>query len=189
MNWIVTSGNDKTDEWLLGQYRLKSDSKYLGLLFERYLHLVYGVCLKYLKDRESAKDAVMSIYELLHVKLSASEVKNFKSWLYVVTKNHCLIQLRKAENKEMVSMEFEDDLHLNVETDESTIDLTDEVHLKPCIDQLNTAQSECLTKFFLQEKSYKEIGQETKYSLNEIKSHIQNGKRNLKKCLEAKNEK
>jgi len=189
MNWIVTTGNDKTDDWLLDQYRSKGDSKCLGLLFERYLHLVYGVCLKYLKDRETAKDSVMSIYELLHVKLSAAEVKNFKSWLYVVSKNHCLMHLRKKENKDTISMEFADGLHLYVETDESPVDLTDELHLKPCLDQLNTAQNECVTKFFLQEKSYKEIGLETKFSLNEIKSHIQNGKRNLKKCLETRNEK
>lgn len=189
MNWIVTSNNDKTDEWLVEQYGISRDSKYLGMLFERYLHLIYGVCLKYLKDREKAKDSTMSIYEILHEKLATADVKNFKSWLYVVTKNHCLMQLRKTENIHGLNMEIADEVHLYMTNNEPAFELKEEKDLQPCLDQLNVAQNECVTKFFIQEKSYKEIAIETQYSLNEIKSHIQNGKRNLKKCIEKSDEK
>ena len=161
------------------------DMESLGLLFSRYMHLVYGLCLKYLKSREESQDAVMSIFESILHKLKNQEVTYFKSWLYIVTKNHCLMALRKEKASNIYNgafMENELSMHQN---DEKDID-DDLDALEDCIEQLKVKQKECVSLFYLKQKSYDEITQETAHSLKEVKSHIQNGKRNLKICLESK---
>lgn len=150
------------------------------------MHLVYGLCLKYLKNRDDAQDAVMSIYEQLSQKLLTSEVQHFKSWLYMVSKNHCLMQLRK-KNPEIhteVFMESGEDMHLNNEKVELEKDLT---ALEACMEELKEEQRHCVKLFFLDKKSYQQVNDETGLDLKKVKSHIQNGKRNLKMCLESKN--
>lgn len=174
-----------TEESVLAQYRQGGDPENLGLLYKTHLPLVYGVCLKYLKDREASQDAVMDIYESISQKLLVAEVTHFKSWLYTVTKNHCLMILRKQ--KPIVSderiVEFSDPVHLK----EDKIALeSDLVSLEECISELKEEQKRCVKKFFLEKKCYSIVAEETGLSLKHIKSHIQNGKRNLKICMEAK---
>ena len=170
------------DGKLLESYRKKNDSEALGYLFDRYLHLVYGLCLKYLKSREKSQDAVMDIYEKVSHELLEKSVTHFKSWLYVVAKNHCLMKLRKnnPEIHSEVFMENASEMHLN-----NNEVIEDQLsRMEKCIEKLKNGQKECITLFYLKEKSYREIAKESKYSLNEIKSFIQNGKRNLKICME-----
>lgn len=175
-----------TDEEMLIKYRSYGDQELIGHLFNTYMHLVYGLCLKYLKNQEDSKDAVMSIYEHISEKLKTTEVQHFKSWLYMVTKNHCLMQLRK-NNPEIstdIFMESPDAMHLMEEEDKLEKDLT---ALDKCIEELKADQKECVKQFFLEKKSYQQINENTGIDIKKVKSHIQNGKRNLKICLEGKN--
>ena len=149
------------------------------------MHLVYGLCLKYLKNREDSQDAAMAIYEHTSGKLISTEVQHFKSWLYMVSKNHCLMELRK-KNPEVhaeIFMESDHVVHLN---DEKVALEKDLDALEDCIEQLKSEQRECVKLFFLEKKSYQQVNEETGIDLKKVKSHIQNGKRNLKMCLENK---
>jgi RNA polymerase sigma-70 factor (ECF subfamily) len=175
----------QTDQELLALYQETGELSVFAHLFTRYSALTYGVCLKYLKDREEAKDMVMQVFEKLTVSLRQNSIVNFKSWLYVTTRNHCLMHLRAQKNKfhqsvDSVGMENELTLHLEVESDlEQNL-----VLLEKCIEELSEEQKTCVQLFYIKEMSYKEIAQTTRYDLLKVKSHIQNGKRNLKICLE-----
>lgn len=149
------------------------------------MHLVYGLCLKYLKSRDDSQDAVMSIYEKITHTLLNTEVQHFKSWLYMVSKNYCLMELRKTnlEQSGDVFMEMTEPVHLNDEEDEVEANLN---ALDECIDILKEEQKECVKLFFLEKKSYHEVNELTGIDLKKVKSNIQNGKRNLKICLEEK---
>lgn len=177
------------DSTLIEKYKQTGDIAFLGILYERYMHLVYGVCLKYLKNREESQDATMQIFEKLVDNLKKHEVQNFKSWLHVTAKNHCLMYLRSQKNKH--SEEFSDTIMENDymlhPTDDSTVKLEEDItKLELCIEQLQNEQKACIQLFYLQKKSYKEIEQITDFELKKVKSHIQNGKRNLKLCIEGK---
>jgi RNA polymerase sigma factor (sigma-70 family) len=167
------------------EFRVEDSASLLTKLFTRYSSLVYGVCLKYLKDREEAKDAVMSIFEKLPEKIKKQEIENFKAWLYVITRNHCLMQLRsqKGKLKQEISpflVETNTELHLEDEPDlEGNLG-----KLERCMQQLNIEQKTCVQLFFLDEKCYQEVCDTTGYELKKVKSYIQNGKRNLKICME-----
>ncbi|SNS56869.1 RNA polymerase sigma-70 factor, ECF subfamily [Ekhidna lutea] len=175
-----------TDELQLQLYRNTGNQEVIGELFNKYMHLVYGLCLKYLKNRDDAQDAVMEIYEHIGLKLREVEVNHFKSWLYMVSKNHCLMQLRK--NNPVINshgfMESKEQVHLYEEKEALESDLD---ALEGCIEELKKEQRQCVKLFFLDKKSYQQVNEETGLDLKKIKSHIQNGKRNLKMCLERKN--
>ena len=149
------------------------------------MELVYGVCLKYLPDGESARDAVMNIFEELVQKLQHHEVDNFRGWLYTVAKNHCLMQLRSRKNIKItelttVVVQTEENLHLNGE-------LEKEEHLQKmehCLKTLPAEQKQCVELFYLQGKSYNEIVETTGFDWKQVRSFIQNGRRNLKICME-----
>ena len=170
------------DTGLLERYKKTGDLEFLGTLYHRYMHLVYGVALKYLKDPEPSKDAVMQIFELLVDKTKHHEIRNFKSWLYTVTKNHCLGLIRKqpvTENIEMFFMESDQVFHLNGEQQHQYDQL-----LSRALESLSEHQHRCVKMFFYQNMSYQQIAQETGYDLKKVKSYIQNGKRNLKIYLD-----
>lgn len=177
--------SELSDSELLAQYKATGEGNWLGVLYTRYSSLVYGVCLKYLKDRDDAKDAVMQLYEKLTDTLKTHEVQHFKSWLYVTARNHCLMQLRSKKGKftEEISsavMETAPDVHL-----EDGVELESNLgKLEQCIEKLNPEQKICVRLFFLEEKCYKDITTLTGFDLNKVKSFIQNGKRNLKICME-----
>ncbi len=179
---IITLEDDSV---LLRRYKNTGNLEVLGSLFVRYNTLIYGLSLKYLKDRDEAKDTVMQIFEKLVHSLKDHEIENFKSWLYVTTRNHCLMQIRagKGKFKEEISpnlMENDFMLHLNEEPEmEQNL-----VKLEKCIDELANEQKQCVQLFFLREMCYKEITGATGFDLNKVKSFIQNGKRNLKLCME-----
>ncbi|SDP87009.1 RNA polymerase sigma-70 factor, ECF subfamily [Mucilaginibacter sp. OK268] len=179
--------SSSTDAELLAVYRDNGDIAVLGQLYERYMPLVYGVCLKYLKDEELAKDAVMGIFEELVVKVKQHDISIFRSWLYVLGRNYCLMQLRAGKKLEVVAldevMEFTPLLHPDDNNREEAYKA-----LERCIDKLTGAQQQSIDLFYLKEKCYKEVADITGFSLNEVKSYIQNGKRNLKICLEKNSE-
>ena len=175
-----------SDEELIGLYKKSEALDIVGELYNRYTALTYGVCLKYLKDREESRDAVMQIFERLITSLKEHEIKQFKGWLYVTARNYCLMQIRakKGKNFEEISpflMETGPEGHLEqgpeIETNLSK--------LERCIERLGNEQKQCVQLFYLQQKCYKEIMDFTGFDMNKVKSHIQNGKRNLKICMEG----
>jgi len=180
--------NTLTDKELVALYKESGDMSVLGELYQRYMELVYGVCLKYYKEPEASKDAVMQIFEELVSKLKKHEVDNFKGWLHQVSKNHCLMQLRTPRNMKTVEfntelMQSEENVHLNGV-------LEKEEHFKKmefCLGTLTDKQQEAIRLFYLEGKCYNEITEMTGQDWNQVRSLIQNGRRNLKNCME-KNE-
>lgn len=178
-----------TDIELLDKYRQDGNSAWLGELYNRYSHLVFGLCLKYLKDEETAKDAVLAIFEKLITDLRSREVATFQHWLYAVSKNHCLMMLRNngREAKRKVVYHHEVSAHVLEENDilrHTQMRETGLLKLEAAISRLNEEQKECITLFYLKEKSYKEIVETTGYNIGEVKSHLQNGRRNLRLILD-----
>jgi len=180
-----TTGSQLPDDELVKRYQLDGDLNILGDLYQRYMELVYGVCLKYLKDDENAKDAVISIYEELVIKLKKYEVQNFKAWLYQLSKNYCLMQLRsnkkfQKSEKDISLMQNEEDVHLNgvMEKEEHF------KHMYFCLEQLVPEQKQVVELFYLQGKCYNEIADSTGIEWNKVRSFIQNGRRNLKLCMD-----
>jgi len=184
----------KTDEELLIEFRSGGDLEVLGELYSRYMHLVYGVCLKYLKVREESQDAVMQIFEKLIIEIPKHNIENFRSWLHVVTKNYCLMQLRSDKsqseriiewiNEHDVFMETVTDLHpLDEDNDSKVMDRA----LEDCIEKLKEEQKKCIRQFYFDNRCYNEISADLKMDVKKVKSYLQNGKRNLKLCLEEKN--
>ncbi len=177
------------DIQLIQQWQTTADNRCLALLFQRYSHLVSAICLKYLKQREDAQDAAMDIFEKLPMELKKANITYFKSWLYMVTKNHCLMRLRKAKLPTISEQEMSYSLDNQLDwsetpNHESDIENAQIENLQPCLEQLKVEQKQCVELFFLQEKSYKEIMQITFFEYNAVKSFIQNGRVNLRKCLE-----
>ncbi len=182
-----------TDEELVRLYREEADVNHLGMLYERYIELVYGVCLKYFKNQVKAEDAVMAIFEELVHKLRKHEVRDFKPWLHTVARNHCLMQLRK---KEPLRIAFEDMapsmLAMLVQSAEAAHPQSGAPEngqagpLKDCLEKLPPRQLDCIRQFYFGEASYKEIAGELNLPLGMVRSHIQNGRRNLRLCLEKK---
>lgn len=178
-----------TDEQLVAKYAHTQNKEIIGVLYERYTHLLFSVCFKYLGNDADAEDAVMLVFEKLFELLKKSEVNNFKGWIYTITKNECLMQLRHRKSGERVK---EENLKLlDVEIMESAVIkhlLNDEDnrirYLETAIGTLGSEQKQCIELFYLNEKTYHEVELITGYSYNEVKSHIQNGKRNLKQIME-----
>jgi RNA polymerase sigma factor (sigma-70 family) len=148
------------------------------------MDLLYAVCLKYLKDPETAKDAVMAIFEELISKLLVHEVSHFKGWIYAVAKNHCLMHLRSLKKMPLVNeldiMQLTENLHLNgvFEKEEQLL------QLEKCMDSLSPDQKQAVQLFYLEEKCYRDIAATTNMDWNRVRSLIQNGRRNLKICME-----
>ena len=178
---IVSVQNDSA---LVEQYKSGGDINVLGELYARYMELVYGVCLKYFKEPEEAKDAVINIFEELVTKLKKYEVNNFKSWLYQLSKNHCLMKIRSRKLQpatvDINIMHLEENNHLNhVAEKEEQLN-----GMENCIEQLPAEQKQAIQLFYLKEKCYKEIADLTETDINKVRSFIQNGRRNLKICME-----
>ena len=178
---------DSTDADLIREYKSSGKMDYLAALYQRYMNLVYGVCLRYF-DEAASKDAVMQIFEELITKLQQHEVQNFKSWLHVLTRNHCLMKLRSMKQKEGRHVSLEDrPLMENEEIAHhgNGFSLEDNLQaMEKCIERLPEEQQKSVQLFYLQEKSYREVAELTGYEMNKVKSYIQNGKRNLKICMD-----
>jgi RNA polymerase sigma factor (sigma-70 family) len=180
------SSGDLSDADLVAQYKQSSDPKVIGELYQRYMELVYGVCLKYLRQPENAQDSVISIFEELLVKLHKHEVDNFKAWLYTLAKNHCLMRLRSEKkavtvNFDVELMQSEENVHLNGELEKEE----NFKKLDYCLGQLQEEQRKTVELFYLRNKSYNEIAEITGLDWSKVRSYIQNGRRNLKICMES----
>lgn len=183
------SYHELSDAELLKLYKTSGDLHQLAALYQRYMDLLYGVCLKYFKDSEKSRDAVMQIFEELIVKLKKHEVENFKSWLYQVAKNYCLMQLRTPKNLKTVELpsslvQSEQDVHLNgvLEREENF------KKLESCLATLSEDQRKAVQLFYMEGKCYNEIVEMMGQDWNQVRSFIQNGRRNLKICMEKRSQ-
>ncbi|WP_207492768.1 RNA polymerase sigma factor [Aridibaculum aurantiacum] len=174
-----------SDLELVKLYQKQHHQDILAQLFLRYHDLVYGTCIKYLADQEAAKDATMNIYNELLEKVKNHAIENFKSWLYVVTKNHCLMVLR--QNKKMITVEFQSEYVQSEDFSHLDSVLEKERRLQRlelCMEQLNAEQKHTVHLFYMEDKCYNEICDLTGLDWNKVRSLIQNGRRNLKNCME-----
>ncbi|WP_460892266.1 RNA polymerase sigma factor [Rufibacter soli] len=181
---LFSRSKPPNDLELIQQYKETGDLALVGQLFERYTEMVYLVCVKYLKDEEESKDATMQIFENLIPALKKHEVTNFKSWLHVMAKNHCLLQLRGQKKHETAPLDEavlplveKAGAHYPLEETDQELELQ---MLTKSLEQLSPEQRSCVELFYLEKKSYKEIAALTGLDVSKVKSHIQNGKRNLK---------
>ena len=184
MAFVKNISTAATDAELVQRYRSGGDMAVLGELYSRYMDLTYGVCLKYLQEPEDAKDSVIAIFEELVTKLRKYEVDNFKGWLYQLAKNHCLMKLRGKKGRPVnVDPEL---VHLadNWHPDAAGLKETQFNTMEYCLEKLPAEQKQAVELFYLKEKCYKEIAEETGTEINKIRSFIQNGRRNLKICME-----
>ncbi len=178
--------HQQSDAELIATYKKDGDTAVVGVLYQRYGHLVYSICYKYLRDEDMSKDAVLNIFEKLFDDLKKYEVTNFSSWIHSVARNNCLAVQQKEKNKiplehTMADVEMEQEAELEI--------YAHLPNLPEAIESINEQQRICIQLFYLEKKSYVEISTQTGYDLNQVKSFIQNGKRNLKNyLLNKKNE-
>ncbi len=177
-----------TDQELLEKFYASKDNQWLGHLLHRYTLLLLGVCMKYMKNEEEATDCVQQVFLKCITELHKYKVDYFKSWVYMVAKNHCLMKIRDRQGK--IATEWKD--HMNeVPEEEANKQLHVEKDrqlelMEASLKELNPEQQQCVTLFYLEKKSYQEVAETTGFSMMQVKSHIQNGKRNLKLLLEKK---
>jgi RNA polymerase sigma factor (sigma-70 family) len=186
------SDQQVSDEQLIERFRLSHDNVYIGELYSRYAHLILGLAIKYFKNETDATDAVSAIFELLLKELKKYQVENFKSWLYTVSKNYCLQELRKRKSSKEKSLLYEDFVqetmengqaeHLSKAEKEKVFE-----QLEKSVNLLKYNQRLCIKMFYLEGLTYADISAQTGFSLKEIKSYIQNGKRNLQILMTQEN--
>ncbi len=185
--YVTHPWQSEADEELVKHYASTGNKQVLGILFKRHSLLCFTVCMKYLKDEMAAEDAVMQVFEKLMTDLRKHEVQNFRSWLHSVCRNYCLMELRKPQLFAALQTNTEESEDRFVESS-SLVHPIDDKHqleeklqtMEQVLNELNAAQANCLRLFYLEGKSYEDISKQLSLTLNEVKSHIQNGKRNLK---------
>ena len=181
-----------TDEELVENFRMDGDTRWVGELFERYTHMVFLVCMKYLKDDLEAEDMSMRLFEKLLKDLKKYEIKTFRYWLHTVVKNQCLLHLERQKRERLKAEAYESDVKTRVLPEMTPFALQDGKDKEFQLQQMEAAmvhlkqeQRLCLELFYLQQKSYQEVADQTGYSLKQVKSYIQNGKRMLRKQMET----
>jgi RNA polymerase sigma factor (sigma-70 family) len=175
-----------SDQELLDQFYQDHDNKWLGILLQRYTLLLFGVCMKYLKNEQESRDGVQQVFLKVITELQKYRVSYFKSWIYMVARNYCLMRLREAGRK---VVEIDDRVFLPAEETKIHAHLEKETLLEAMqesLGELSEEQKQCLTLFYLEKKSYQEVAERTHFTMMQVKSHIQNGKRNLRLLLDKK---
>lgn len=186
---MIKGKNDHiTDQELLEKFYADQNNEWLGIMLERYTLLLLGVCMKYLKNEDDAKDSVQQIFLKVIQELHKYKVEYFKSWIYMVAKNHCLMKLRDRHGKMPVEINEKLMSAPGEETDEQVLKQTDQTLdlMEEALKELNPEQKQCVTLFYLQKKTYQEINEMTGFTMLQVKSYIQNGKRNLRILIEKK---
>ena len=194
---LFTSSENSTlkDEELISKYRFSHDNSYLGELFLRYIPYIYGVSLGALKNQREAEELTMTVYNKISSDLKRIEVKNFSTWLHQLVKSLCSIEVKKksagdGESKDILIEELtNNDQEIFINAGDSKDDKSTKIdtnNLRLAINTLNENQKICIDLFYIQNKSYQEVADITGFSINQVKTNIQNGKRLLKTYLENK---
>ena len=184
MRFLKSKKGGGSDTDILQAYHASRDARYIEILFDRYCHLVFAVCMNYLKSEEDSKDAVLHIFEKMPADLLKYQVREFSHWLYILSRNYCMKELKRRRP----TVPLEDALPAGTDTDpEDTGDLGDLSayldRLPAALERLSGGQARCIRLFYLEGKTYREIGEETGYTFRQVKSYIQNGRRNLRQYL------
>lgn len=187
--WIFSKNIKKTDEELLLEFKRSGNKNVFADLFKNHVSTIYGTCLFYLQDKDEAKDAVMNIFEKLMADLKQNDIKHFKAWLSFVVRNYCISALRKKNttlknNKTYHEFEYQTTTYEEELKIESVNEDTLLLFMQECLPRLKDDQRKCIEWFYLQNLSYRQISEISGYQISEIKSYIQNGKRNLKLMIE-----
>lgn len=177
-----------SDEDVILKYKVTSDNYYVGILFNRYSSLIFGICLKYMKNRHDAEDLMVEVYEKLTLVLIKKDVEKFRNWLHIMVKNHCVSKLRSLQTQHKRVEAYKEyvkliNIHVDEENDQRGGNAVDDVVLRENISKLPEMQRICIDYFYLQEKSYKDISEILQVEVGKIRSYIQNGRRNLKIML------
>lgn len=176
---------EMSDEDLLTQYVSAGSVRHLGLLYERYMPMVYGVCLKILKDPGKSEDAVIGIYEELVEKLKNHKVESFRGWLYVLARNYCLMEWRRMQKQPTHYHASEDMVQFDAVESAFEFEFPEkEIPLQKCLEELTEIQRKCVQWFYYEDKSYKDIADLIREEVGKVRSYIQNGRRNLRICIE-----
>ena len=186
MSYSSSKYSHLTDNELVKHYKTSADKIYVGELYKRYTHLVLGMCINYFKDKDVAKDMTLQIFEKLFYELKKREVENFKAWLTFVVRNYCISELRKMQVQLNRDIEYQYQLKNQSHNEDKEEDIEEEQKLEAlekAMESLNPFQKKCIELFYLKNMSYTQIVEMTGYSVNEVKSYIQNGKRNLKMII------
>ena len=191
MKWFFKQGDIRKydDREVIESYRLTGDLKFVGVLFERYAHLVFVVSMKYLKDEDDSKDAVIQIFEKMVIDLKKYEIGTMSTWLHTVARNYCFDKMRKDSRKFENLAELKNEFEMEMIPDTDHIEKEAQIQmLMKGVSSLDITQKQCVELFYLQNKGYEEVASITGYSMNQVKSYIQNGKRNLRIFMTNNNE-
>lgn len=172
-----------SDHELIAEYKNSGDKQLIGELYKRYAHLVLGMCIHYFKDKDTAKDLVLRIFEKLFDELKKREVENFRAWLTFVVRNFCISEIRKLQTQQNRESRYGQEMVTEIAEEEEKDDEKQIIKLGKALNELNPFQRKCIELFYYKNMSYSQIVEITGYSVNEVKSYIQNGKRNLKLIL------
>ena len=180
-----------SDEELLAKYIKTNNQHWISQLFGRYVQLIYGVCLRYTPDVREAEDMTMEIYQKVAQKANKHKIGQFRSWVYVLSKNHCLEQIRKMTGKRTDSfdpafMQLRTEFHPIDEQIDHQMQESRYLLVEDCLKQLSSLQQTSIRLFYYQNKSYVEIAQQIEDEVSQVRSYLQNGRRNIKKCVERK---
>ena len=150
--------------------------------FVLYREDVLGLCYYYTRDVELSKDLTMDTFETYLKRGKKGPVINdIKSYLLGIARNLCMAHFKKSKRTQSIEesvlqfMEYEDENAPNGE------EVIDRLMMSMC--KLTTDQRRCVELFFIKGCSYNQISKKLNFSYNEVKSFIQNGKRNLKKLM------
>lgn len=182
----MSARDDIAESELIDRYQSSGDQQWLSQLFVPYMELLYGVALKYLKQKSDAEDLVMDVYELVGRKLKTHEVKDFRPWLYVVAKNCCFDRLRKASSRQKKENTAHDMYSETIFHPDNVKKENQLNKLEDCVEKLNKEQKTCVTAFYYQSMTYEQIAEHYSLSWNTVRSSIQNGRRKLKICMDSK---
>lgn len=183
--------SERSDDELLQRYKDSQNQKWLAQLFGRYITLIYGVCLRYSPDAREAEDWTMEIYQKIVKKAMTHQIKSFKSWLYVVSKNYCLEQIRKQTGRPIEQfdsdfVQLKQSMHLTDDSDEKAAKEEKFVWLEDCLEELTPRQRRSIQLFYYEHKSYADIANIIDGQVSQVRSHLQNGRRKMKQCVERK---
>ena len=176
--WVGVNRRDESS--LLLKYLKTNDLSYLLELYRPYMHLVYGLAFKYVKDPKQSQEIVYCIFKKLIKDIKRQEVRVFGNWLYNLSLDFCK-QWRdrgRTESDQIVALggstqtpvEFYDDKD-DDSFEEEISSMEDEVM------RIKSQQEKCSQLFFKEQRCFQEIADITGWEVSEIKYHVKNAKR------------
>ena len=178
----MKNASNISDNELLQMYFKTDNLDYIGILFKRYTRILIGVSLKYTSDLHHAEDVVQQVF-IKFLDAVHPQIANVGGWLYQMTKNESINFTKKQGRQQIQHLEREE-YHLSDTTDDEIKALLYKEHqselLMAAISELKSDQRKAIECFYFHNLSYEQIAVQNNWSIGEVKSYIQNAKRNLK---------